>query len=118
MLLAGDEMGRTQGGNNNAYCQDNEVSWVDWTGAARYQDLLDFTRALAGCGASTRCSGAAGSSAGCRRRLRPATTDLQDIIWLAPSGREMTDADWQAGYARALARVPERRRDLRARAAR
>ena len=48
MLLAGDEMGRTQAGNNNAYCQDNETSWVDWGLAAAEQDLLQFTEALAG----------------------------------------------------------------------
>ena len=46
MLLAGDELGRTQHGNNNAYCQDNEISWVDWESAARHADLLDFTCAL------------------------------------------------------------------------
>ena len=47
MLLAGDELGRTQAGNNNAYCQDNEISWVDWSRAASSQELTDFTRALA-----------------------------------------------------------------------
>ena len=46
MLLAGDEMGRTQKGNNNAYCQDNETSWLDWHLDARAQALLEFTRAL------------------------------------------------------------------------
>ncbi len=47
MLLAGDEMGRTQRGNNNAYCQDNEISWVDWSRAAAEEDLLQFTETLA-----------------------------------------------------------------------
>ncbi|HEX9529719.1 MAG TPA: glycogen debranching protein GlgX, partial [Acidimicrobiales bacterium] len=47
MLLGGDEMGRTQGGNNNAYCQDNEISWVDWSRAAGERDLLAFTRRVA-----------------------------------------------------------------------
>ena len=46
MLVAGDEMGRTQGGNNNAYCQDDEVSWVDWDLEPWQQELLDWTRAL------------------------------------------------------------------------
>ena len=46
MLVAGDEMGRTQGGNNNAYCQDNEISWIDWNLDARRRRLLDFTRRL------------------------------------------------------------------------
>ena len=48
MLLAGDEMGRTQRGNNNAYCQDNEISWLDWSLADAERDLLQFTEALAG----------------------------------------------------------------------
>jgi glycogen operon protein len=46
LLLAGDEMSRTQGGNNNAYCQDNAVSWLDWSGARRQDPLVEFTRAL------------------------------------------------------------------------
>ena len=46
MLLAGDEIGRTQRGNNNAYCQDSPVSWVDWENAAKHADLADFTAAL------------------------------------------------------------------------
>ena len=46
MLLAGDEMGRTQQGSNNAYCQDSPLSWVDWENAAEYADLVDFTGAL------------------------------------------------------------------------
>ena len=46
MLLAGDELGRTQGGNNNAYCQDNEISWIDWGIDERRQRLLEFTQRL------------------------------------------------------------------------
>src|SRR5262249_45715531 len=46
MLLAGDEMGRTQQGNNNAYCQDNETSWIDWAAAGKQQDFIDLTCAL------------------------------------------------------------------------
>ena len=66
MLLAGDEMGRTQRGNNNAYCQDNEISWVDWAVRAEDdQDLLDFVRrAHPAAAPTTRCSAAAGSSRG------------------------------------------------------
>ena len=101
MLLAGDEMGRTQGGNNNGYCQDSPVSWVDWENAAKYADLADFTAALS---ALRRAHPVFR-----RRRFfsgRPAPADpggLRDIIWLNPSGREMTDADWHGGYARSLA---------------
>ena len=101
MLLAGDEMGRTQQGSNNAYCQDSPVSWVDWENAARYADLADFTAALS---ALRRAHPVFR-----RRRFfsgRPAQAGpggLRDIIWLTPSGREMTDADWHGGYARSLA---------------
>ena len=45
MIVAGDEMGRTQGGNNNAYCQDNEISWLDWSDVQENSILLDFTAA-------------------------------------------------------------------------
>ena len=63
MLLGGDEIGRTQRGNNNAYCQDNEISWYDW--AAADEDLLQFTRRLIRLRTGIRCSAAgAGSRAG------------------------------------------------------
>jgi len=104
MLLAGDEMGRTQRGSNNGYCQDSPLSWVDWENAAEYADLVDFTCALS---ALRRAHPVFR-----RRRFfsgRPAQAGpgglggLRDIIWLTPSGQEMTDADWQDGYPRSLA---------------
>jgi isoamylase len=101
MLLAGDEVGRTQRGNNNGYCQDSPLSWVDWESAAGHADLAEFTGALS---ALRRAHPVFR-----RRRFfsgRPARADpgsLRDIIWLTPSGREMTDADWNVGYARSLA---------------
>jgi glycogen operon protein len=97
MLLAGDELGRTQGGNNNAYCQDNEVSWVDWSLADSHADLLEFARELA-----------------VFRREHPvfrrrrffrggdSGDGLADIAWLTPSGREVADQDWKTPYARAM----------------
>jgi isoamylase len=92
MLSAGDEIGRTQGGNNNAYCQDNEVSWVDWSRAASERDLLAFTQRL----------GELRSRHPVFRRRRffagPA-----DIEWLTPAGEEMRDSDWQASYAKSVA---------------
>ncbi|HEU5417486.1 MAG TPA: glycogen debranching protein GlgX [Streptosporangiaceae bacterium] len=95
MLLAGDELGRTQRGNNNAYCQDNEISWVDWEGASKHADLLEFTRMLAELRRAHPVFR--------RRRFfsgQPAAgTGLRDIIWLAPSGREMTEDDWRDGQA-------------------
>ena len=101
MMLAGDEIGRTQGGNNNAYCQDNEISWVDWSRAAAERDLLVFTQKLARLrrhhpvfrrrrffrGAYKARGGKVGA----------------DISWLTPAGDEMTEDDWQASYAKSVA---------------
>jgi isoamylase len=80
MLLGGDEMGRTQGGNNNAYCQDNEVSWYDWS--AVDTELLDFTRRLI----------AFRKAHAVLRRRRYLTPD--DMRWYTPAGTSMTDEDW------------------------
>jgi glycogen operon protein len=102
MLLAGDEIGRTQAGNNNAYCQDNEISWVDWSRAAGERDLLAFTQKLARLRRRhpvfrrrrffTGAYPGAGTAPG-----------AVDIAWLTPSGDEMTDADWRASYAKSVA---------------
>jgi isoamylase len=91
MMCAGDEIGRTQSGNNNAYCQDNEVSWVDWSRAAAERDLLAFTERLARL-----------------RREHPVFRRRRfflsgDIQWMTPAGAEMTEPDWQAGYAKSVA---------------
>ena len=99
MLTAGDEIGRTQGGNNNAYCQDNDTSWLDWRLDASARALLDFTsRALA------------------LRRRHPVLrrrsffygrpiggVAVKDVTWLHPDGHEMQPADWSAPDARGLA---------------
>jgi isoamylase len=99
MLLAGDEFGRSQQGNNNAYCQDNEISWVDWELAERNGSLLEFTRAL---------SGLRHRHPVFRRRRffrgQPTGGDhLADITWLTPSGRQMTNDGWRAPSAGAMA---------------
>jgi isoamylase len=98
MLLAGDELGRTQGGNNNAYCQDNEVSWVDWGLADSQADMLQFACELAAFRHEHPVFR--------RRRFfggRPDGGDgLADIAWLTPSGREMADQDWNTPDARAM----------------
>ena len=96
-------MGRTQQGNNNAYCQDNELSWVDWEGAGQYQDLIDFTCALSQLRREHPVFRRRRFFSGLPTATPSRDGDLQDIIWLAPSGREMTDDDWQADYARSLA---------------
>jgi glycogen operon protein len=94
MLVAGDELGRTQRGNNNAYCQDNELSWMNWT--AIDESLLAFTRWLI---AFRR-----NHPAFRRRRFfqgRPIRGTV-DIGWFKPDGQSMTDDDWDVGYARSL----------------
>jgi isoamylase len=92
MLLAGDEIGRTQGGNNNAYCQDNEVSWVDWSQATAEHELLEFTEKLARLRHEHPVF-----------RRRRFFKGAADIMWLTPAGKEMTEADWRAGYAKSVA---------------
>jgi glycogen operon protein len=94
MLLAGDELGRTQRGNNNAYCQDNEISWVDWTAVDR--PLLELTRWIIAFRRDHPVFR--------RRRFfqgRPIRGTL-DIGWFKPDGKSMTDDDWDVGYARSL----------------
>ena len=98
MLLAGDEIGRTQHGNNNAYCQNNETSWVDWTLNDRSRVLLDFTRRMV---ALRR------DHPSFRRRDFFQGQPLlggaaHDILWLRPDGAQMTDQEWNSGHARAL----------------
>jgi len=101
MLLAGDEMGRTQQGNNNAYCQDNEISWVDWAVRAEDdQELLDYVRALIKLRAEHPVF---------RRRrffrgqtVRGGRQRLGDIAWFTLAGEEMTGDDWDAGFVKSL----------------
>ena len=98
MLLAGDEFGRTQRGNNNAYCQDNELSWVDWSCAARHAPLVEFVRSLVALRRSRpwlrRDTFLKGTSRG---------GDAKDVTWLHPTGREMSGADWNDSNLRAIA---------------
>ncbi|WP_248965857.1 glycogen debranching protein GlgX [Sphaerisporangium perillae] len=98
MLLHGDEIGRTQRGNNNAYCQDNEVSWVDWSLLRPESELLDFVRTLARFRREHPVFR--------RRRFflgRVPEGDVRDIVWLTPSGKEMTSGDWHSGFGKAMA---------------
>ncbi|MER7127347.1 glycogen debranching protein GlgX [Streptosporangium saharense] len=101
MISHGDELGRTQQGNNNVYCQDNELSWVDWSDVRENWLLLEFTRRLARL--------RAGHPVFRRRRffygrpVRGSGDDLSDIAWFTPKGERMTDADWNVGYAKSLA---------------
>jgi len=92
MLLGGDERARTQHGNNNAYCQDNEISWIDWTLDERRASLLEFTKQVIRLRQehpvfrrSTFLEGVAESSG------------LPDVYWFRPDGRKMTRRDWDSG---------------------
>ena len=90
MLLAGDEFGRTQRGNNNAYCQDDEISWVNWDLDADDRELLDFTR---------RIIAIFWENPVLRRRTfftgKPIPGEMvKDLTWVRPDGTEMTDDDW------------------------
>jgi glycogen operon protein len=96
MLLGGDELGRTQHGNNNAYCHDDELSWYDW--ASVDEDLLRFTRRLLKIRKRHPVLR--------RRRFfegeRVLGSSLDDIGWFRPDGSPMTADDWRVGYARSL----------------
>ena len=92
MLCAGDELGRTQGGNNNAYCQDNEVSWIDWAGADA-ETLAFFRHALRLRQAAVLRRTSFFTGAG------PAGSRLRDVAWLHPSGGELGPQDWASGQA-------------------
>jgi glycogen operon protein len=98
MLCSGDEIGRTQGGNNNAYCQDNEISWVDWTLSKPQQALLTFTKGLIALRQKHPVFRRRRFFQG--RRIRG--MEVKDLYWLRPDGKEMTDEDWAQGYVRCL----------------
>ncbi|HEY7239128.1 MAG TPA: glycogen debranching protein GlgX [Burkholderiales bacterium] len=96
MLVAGDELGRTQRGNNNAYCHDSELSWIDWESADRA--LLEFTRKLIGLRNGHPLFRRRTYFRG--REVREAR--MKDISWLNPDGAEMSDEDWARSSARSL----------------
>jgi glycogen operon protein len=99
MICGGDEMGRTQRGNNNAYCQDNELSWLDWELDAEQQDFLEFTR---------RCVRIWRENPVLQRRKffqgrQIRGSQVKDIAWFEPAGHEMADEAWNAHFVRSLA---------------
>jgi len=98
MLLGGDEHGRTQGGNNNGYCQDNEISWFDWELDERSLRLLDFTKRLIAFRARHPVFRRAEFLTG-EERLG---SGAPDVWWFRPDGRKMTQRNWQRGETHTL----------------
>jgi len=90
MLLAGDEFGRSQWGNNNAYCQDNEVSWIDWKWDRPQGELLEFTKLLIRIFHQHPVLRRSHFFQG--RKIRG--SEVKDLAWFRPDGKEMTDEDW------------------------
>ncbi len=110
MMLGGDELGRTQQGNNNAYCQDNEISWFDWDLDERSEEFLEFAARMVSCaGDSIRCSAAAATCSA--NTMTP--EGLKEIIWLTPDGARDDGERLESGF-RALPRGVSRRRGDRA----
>jgi glycogen operon protein len=98
MLLAGDEIGRTQKGNNNAYCQDNEISWIDWKLDRSKSELLNFTRLLIRLFHQHPVLRRREFFQG--RTIRG--SEVKDLAWFRPDGKEMTDEDWNNPSAHCL----------------
>ncbi|HEY1165362.1 MAG TPA: glycogen debranching protein GlgX [Chitinophaga sp.] len=97
MLVAGDEAGRTQQGNNNAYCQDNEISWLHWDQLDN--ELLDYTQKLI----QLRLQHPAFRRRRWFRGQAVADSKVEDIAWFQPEGQEMTEENWDTGFAKSLA---------------
>jgi glycogen operon protein len=98
MICGGDEIGRTQKGNNNAYCQDNEVSWYNWHLTHEQRDLMAFCRHLIRLVRKHPVFRRRNFFQG--RRIRGA--DVKDLTWFEPTGQEMTDAAWSSTSIRSL----------------
>jgi glycogen operon protein len=98
MISGGDEIGRTQLGNNNAYCQDNELSWFPWNLPHAQRDLLAFTRYLIQLRQEQPVLRRRKFFQG--RSIRGA--EVKEIAWFKPNGEEMDDSDWNAPFAQSL----------------
>jgi glycogen operon protein len=98
MISHGDELARTQQGNNNAYCQDNELSWIDWTPTPEKEALCEFVAQLVHLRLSQPVLR--------RRRFFQGRSirggGIQDVAWLAPDGMEMADQAWNADFVRSI----------------
>lgn len=101
MILHGDELGRTQGGNNNTYAQDSEISWVDWEHADK--PLIEFTATMARLRQSHPTFRRKRFFTGTDGQTDPETGEvLKDIVWMHPSGHPMEDDEWTADGAKAI----------------
>jgi glycogen operon protein len=98
MLLAGDEWARTQNGNNNAYCQDNELSWLSWEHNAEQKQLLGFTKKLIQLRRDHPVFRRPKFFQG--RRIRG--SEIKDVMWFNPGGNQMTEEDWTSPFVRCL----------------
>ncbi|MCA6124998.1 glycogen debranching protein GlgX [Bradyrhizobium sp. WSM 1704] len=94
MLLGGDEFGRTQRGNNNAYCQDNDISWFDWNLSETAEKQLAFTKRMIKLRRDYPILRRSRFLSG----DRDAQLDIRDVVWINTSGAEMTQADWTTGW--------------------
>jgi isoamylase len=99
MISGGDEIGRTQGGNNNAYCQDNETSWHDWALDDERKSMLAFTKKLI----ALRRAHPALHRAKFFKGRRIFGTNMRDLMWFNFDGRAMNDGDWTNAWAKSLA---------------
>ena len=99
MIAHGDELSRTQGGNNNVYAQDNEISWVDWNLDERKQAFLDFTRRLIHLRDEHPSLGRPRFFEGEKVR----GSSVEDLAWFRPDGEPMSDEDWEAGWNKSIA---------------
>ena len=98
MITAGDERGRTQRGNNNAYCQDNEISWIDWRADDAWLDIYEITKTAL----RLRREHPALRQRHCFEGRPTIEGGPKDLAWLHPDGREMTDDDWYDDSLRTL----------------
>ena len=98
MLVAGDEFGRTQQGNNNAYCQDNEISWLNWQRNDKQNQLLEFTRKLI----ALRREHPVFRRQKFFRGRRVPGSEIKDVMWFNPGGEEMSNEEWASPFVRAL----------------
>src|SRR6266571_2154860 len=98
MLLGGDEFGRTQKGNNNAYCQDNEISWLNWQWDEKQNRLFEFTKKLI----QLRREHPAFRRPKFFQGRRFPGGEIKDVMWFNPGGNEMSEKEWNSPFARCL----------------